>query len=982
MKEKIIWFPVFVVLIVTIMFSGCATKKDLSSFSTGKDLSSLLVVGAVVGVVGLISLFVGDGVKNTISLDNYESDIKESEFSSQETNTVHIKGEYKKVDFLAAVAELKDVKDLVLDLSSLKNMSSLPEKAFYEYSNIKEVILPKNLESIGDYAFTRCKKLEKIKIPENVSEIGEGAFMGCYELTKIELPKKITQIKYGTFSSCDKLQDVIIPENVNFIGEEAFSYCESFVSIVIPETVTTVEDSAFFGSGMEKVTIKTELKNVSKEAFFSCPNLKYIAIESTGKYDEEAFVDFLYRKSIGSSDIVLDLANFENMETFPKAKDDTSNNKYIAKVILPNNLKVIGEKAFQYWENLESVVIPETVTSIEPYAFSKCTKLRELKLPENIQIISFGVFESTAIKELEIPQNVRNIEEDAFRFCKNLETVTIKGDIETICKTAFANCQNLKKITFKKTVKNIGEQAFSNCGFETFSAPKGLESLGSLAFAECKDLRTLKNLENVKIITSDDGRIWDFIEGCSNLEYLSVPSSVEIPEGWDPINIAGDLKYYNYKKLKFGVASDSPMFSTASNGEALLSKDGKALYAWPSASGTIKIPDTVEEISFNVFGNNESVESVTLSKNIIEIPHFYQCHNLKTLIIPEGITELLVPYDAGSCEKLELLQIPSSLTVMGRKSSSDSPTIDQLSVPTFYSTNLKFNVAKNNQFFSTSKDGRLLLSKDGKILFAWPSASGDITIPDGIEEIADNALRGIKINKLTIGEHVKKIGESAFSGSEVVSLEIYSNNTEFMTGVFSRCSNLERVSITGPVNTISHYMFQECSKLCDVSIPSLKSIDDAAFMDCIALTRFVIPENLEDIGEEAFWNCENLNFFDVSKSKNFKTTNNGTTLLSKDGEIMYFWAGVSGSVIIPEGVKKLNTEVFSAKSGPITSVTLPKSLEDLGGTFDVCALSLYPDNPVINFCGTEEEWQDLKATAGYWAEKDLDELPVICNYKY
>lgn len=974
MKQRFAWFPVFLILIVSTLFSGCMTQK--------KDMSSLLIGGAVVGVVGLITLLDGDGSDNSISIDDYEDDIKKCTFSDEGENKVRVNGKYKKIDFIDIVQSLKDVENLVLDLNGIKNMTEIPEKAFYECSNIKEVILPRQIESIGNYAFAGCKNLEQVNIPSNVSEIGEGAFRSCYELTKIELPKKITQIKYGTFSSCERLEDVSIPENVSFIGEDAFSYCESFISVVIPETVTTVENSAFYGCGMEKLTIKTDLKNVSEEAFLSCPNLKYIAIETKDKYDEEAFVDFLYStKSIGSSDIVLDLANFEKMETFPKGKDNTSGNKYIAKVILPNNLKVIGEKAFQYWENLESVVIPKTITSIEPFAFFNCEKLTEVKIPEDIQVISMGSFASTAIKELEIPQNVRNIEEDAFKFCKNLETVTIKGDIETIGTNAFSECQNLKEITFKKTVKNIDEGAFSYCGFETFSAPKGLETIGSRAFAYCKDLRTLKNLENVKIINNDDN--WDFIEECSNLEYLSVPSSVEIPEGWDPINIAGDLNYYNYKKLKFGVASDSPMFSTASNGEALLSKDGKALYAWPSASGTIKIPDTVEEISYNVFGNNESVESITLSKNITEIPHFNQCHNLKTLIIPEGITELLVPYGgAGTCEKLELLQIPSSLTVMGRKSSSDSPTIDQLSVPTFYSTNLKFNVAKNNQFFSTSKDGSMLLSKDGKILFAWPSASGDITIPDGIEEIADNALENTKIKKLTIGEHVKKIGELAFSRSEVVSLEIYSNNTEFMTGIFFGCSNLERVSITGQVNTISHYMFQECSKLCDVSIPSLKRIDVAAFMDCIALTRFVIPENLEDIGEEAFWNCKNLNFFDVSKSKNFKTTNNGTTLLSKDGEIMYFWAGVSGSVIIPEGVKKLNTEVFSAKSGPITSVTLPKSLEDLGGTFDICALSLYPDNPVINFCGTEEEWQDLKATAGYWAEKDLDESTVICNYKY
>ena len=109
---------------------------------------------------------------------------------------------------------------------------SSPYFADREYKGI--VYVPEKVEfdgatysvtSIGMYAFYNCSELTEVVIPNSVTEIGQSAFSYCRGLTEIVIPNSVTEIGRGTFSGCTGLTKVVIPNSVIAIGEEAFSGC-------------------------------------------------------------------------------------------------------------------------------------------------------------------------------------------------------------------------------------------------------------------------------------------------------------------------------------------------------------------------------------------------------------------------------------------------------------------------------------------------------------------------------------------------------------------------------------------------------------------------------------------------------------------------------------------------------------------------------------------------------------------------------------
>ena len=138
-------------------------------------------------------------------------------------------------------------------------------------------------------------------------------------------------------------------------------------------------------------------------------------------------------------------------------------------------------------------------------------------------------------------------------------------------------------------------------------------------------------------------------------------------------------------------------------------------------------------------------------------------------------------------------------------------------------TNLRIDT--NNPNYSSSDDGKILYNKGKTKLIAYPSATGDVTIPDS----------------------VTSIGNYAFSG----------------------CSSLTSVTIPDSVTSIGYYAFQSCSSLTSVTIPdSVTSIGSSTFQSCSSLTSVTIPDSVTSIGDSAFYWCSSLT------SVTFKNTNN------------------------------------------------------------------------------------------------------------
>ena len=122
-------------------------------------------------------------------------------------------------------------------------------------------------------------------------------------------------------------------------------------------------------------------------------------------------------------------------------------------IIIPNGMTLIsgveGESLFYGYPNLQTIVIPESVTVIGPDAFRGCSSLTSITIPSSVTKIGDGVFSScTGLTSITIPDSVTSIGKNAFNGCKGLTSVTIPSSVTSIGSYAFRNCTSLKTINY------------------------------------------------------------------------------------------------------------------------------------------------------------------------------------------------------------------------------------------------------------------------------------------------------------------------------------------------------------------------------------------------------------------------------------------------------------------------------------------------------------------------------------------------------
>ena len=233
-------------------------------------------------------------------------------------------------------------------------------------------------------------------VKEGTRIICDLAFSFCSSLSEIVIPSSVTSIGDGAFSCCHSLSEIVIPSSVTSIGDHAFSGCDSLSEIVIPSGVTSIGNYAFSG----------------------CSSLKYISIpKSVIGLNGNPFVEWKGKLECLSPNFVYE--------------DDILFNKDKSRIISFRN------------QNVESYVIPSSVTSIGKGAFTGCYSLSEIVIPSSVTSIGDG----------------------AFSFCRSLSEIVIPSSVTSIGDWAFSNCDSLSEIVIPSSVTSIGDGAFSNCKF-------------------------------------------------------------------------------------------------------------------------------------------------------------------------------------------------------------------------------------------------------------------------------------------------------------------------------------------------------------------------------------------------------------------------------------------------------------------------------------------------------------------------------------
>ena len=291
----------------------------------------------------------------------------------------------------------------------------------------------------------------------------------------------------------------------------------------------------------------------------------------------------------------------------------------LASVTIPNSVTSIGDGAFYDCSSLESVTIPNSVTSIGDYAFSRCSSLESVTIPNSVTSIGSSPFYGCSkLKNIDVyPENANYSSIDGILYNKDVTkliccpgakiSVTIPNSVTSIGDDAFSECSSLASVTIPNSVTSIGNYAFYVCSsLASVTIPNSVTSIGDHAFSRCSSLESVTIPNSVTSI----GNYAFFY--CSSLASVTIPNSV---------TSIGNYAFSGCSSLESVTIPNS------------VTSIGDDAFSGCSSLESVAIPNSVTSIGDHAFSRCSSLASVTIPNSVTSIGDdaFYYCNDLKTI---------------------------------------------------------------------------------------------------------------------------------------------------------------------------------------------------------------------------------------------------------------------------------------------------------------------------------------------------------------
>lgn len=445
---------------------------------------------------------------------------------------------------------------------------------------------------------------------------------------------------------------------------------------------------------------------------------------------------------------------------------------HLTNISIPDSVTNIGWWTFEDCTSLEEVIIPDSVTDIGIYAFENCSALTSIYISQSVKVIPGAAFiNCVSLTEVNIPDGVAVIDASAFRGCTSLRSVILPDSVTDIGETAFYGCSSLESIIIPISVNIISANAFIGCSNLTIYCEATSKSKGWDVDWNIEDRPVVwgygvhihiggeAHIENITAATCENTGSYDSVVYCTDCREELRRDTVTL-----------DIIEHNYAN---GICTMCGIAKVSEGLAYTVSSDGT--YYTVSGIGDCTDADIIIPEEYNGL----PVKAIAQSA-------FSRCYDIASVTLPQKIN--FIGSDAFYyCESLEY-----------------------------------FSVDENNDCFK-SVDGNLY-SKNGEILIQYAIGKTDLSfyVPDGVKSVAYRAFSHCKnISEVIMSNSVTMIGNDAF----------YS------------CSNLENVKLGESLESIGTCVFDSCYKLLSITIPhSVTKIGAMAFVWTNNLTT-VIFEN-------------------------------------------------------------------------------------------------------------------------------------------
>ncbi len=761
--------------------------------------------------------------------------------------------------------------------------------------------LPAGTIGIADNAIASADNIEALSLPSSLKYIGNNAFANSYILTSVNLPSGLERIGDRAFSGCLALENVSFGSSLKHIGEYAFENCNLLRTIELPYSLQTIGGHVF------------ETCDNLDTVIWNAPNVKKISY-----YNAHTFSDLFNQcnnfKTLIIGDSIRNLLNQNiNDSVVDLTSNQFSNITSLRKVVIGNNVNIIGDNAFNGCNRLASVYIPNSVTYIGRYSFQNCDSLRYVEIPINVEVVEERAFNSCdslhtvvwnakkaimnasnsygnnvfqncdAVKLFIIGDSVRYMSDYALRYMHSLDTIIIRGELDSVGKYAFNSINGLDYLSLEKGLSSlikIGEGAFDNCkGFKVDSLILGnrLVHIGNRAFYNCDSIRY------VYIPHMVDTLKWEVFDDCNNIHTVV----------WNTNSKNTDLYRNSWNEYNM-----FPCVKTFVFGDSVRSVPYRALYECDSLH-TVILGNNVDTIGDEAFRNCYNLRNIDFANatNLRAIGYqaFYDCYNLRNIDFVNATNLTTIGNNAFySCDSLRNINFgnATNLTTIGDNVFSDcinlrytdlenATNLVRIGSSAFqgctaldidslrFSNTLKFigGGAFNNIDslryveipYSVDTMGNWVFSNcDILHTVVWNSPRASIA-----NQFPNSWGNQTNLKTVVFGDSVRYIPDNAFNNSKIETLVLSDNLDSIGYHAFYECDSLRNITFGNSLNNlvkIDEQAFYDCSNLIIDTLRfgnRLKYIGEYAF-GYTDVKYLEIPYSLDTIGSTAFSGCDSL----------------------------------------------------------------------------------------------------------------------------
>ena len=785
--------------------------------------------------------------------------------------------------------------------------------AFYSCNALTEIVIPDSVKSIGSNAFAYCNNVSEITLGKEITEIDDSAFKSCSNLETVNYnctncTYAARYYSYAVFKNCSKLSNFNIGNNVAQLPDNLLSFCSSIKNIIIPESIINIGSRAFYRC--------RRLENVYYEGTLD----NWCGIVFKNSYSNPCYyADKLYcdgKLVSGDVTIATDVNNYA-----------LYNSASITNVTLTDNVKKIGNGAFEKCTSLKNVTIPDSVTYIGSYAFSGDSNIESFSLPKSLTTIGDGAFQNCALIDyIVVPENVTNIGASAFYGCNNLQRITLpfvgtsesatgadsvfgsifgstssstsgttKQSYDSSSSSYYYIPSTLKSVTITNATK-IPYGAFDNCSMITdLSIPKSVASVGENAFRGCTGMKKL----SIPFVGSSrtstgysstfgypfgyssssvDGYTSQYYES-SKCYYYNIPSSIEDVEITDQSTIPYGA-FYNCSKIK-----------------------------------NIRLNKVITDISTDSFYGLSGMENVYFDGSLEE-----WCNINCTSYRPNYYANHL--YINGELLQGELV-IPSTITNVPSYAFAGATDIGSIKL------NSKLSSVGANAFIKCT--GLSKVDFDGT-LDDWVDIRFTNYASNPVYFAHDLYIGGAKFSgKIVLPERLNVVPNSVFAGCSGITEVILNDNiTSIEQSAFDHCTNLAVINIPETVTNICEYAFDGCSGLAEVAIPNgVTNVPRYAFRNCTSLKKLTVSSECT-YGRNSFSGCEKIESITLTCKNgimpNFSTSSTYSSKSFKNTP--WYISDAINEIIIEDGVKRIGNNAFRGTHA--SKINVPTSVKEIG----------------------------------------------------